>query len=81
MSNCRQVVAVEKDERFVPALKLLQESVGAERLKIVMGDILELDEAQLLRDVEAEVTDWEAEGKGEGTKTDILFSIYFFFSC
>ena len=63
MSDCRQVVAVEKDPRFEPALELLQEKVGKERLKIVMGDILELDEAEMLAGVQAEATEWSEEGK------------------
>lgn len=40
--NPRYVIAIEKDRRFTPALKLLQE-VAHGRLLIGMGDILSLD--------------------------------------
>jgi dimethyladenosine transferase 1 len=48
------VIALEKDERFVPALKMLQEAAGgAEKMSVVLGDALLVDEAQLLRQAQA----------------------------
>ncbi len=47
-ANARHVIAVEKDRRFLPALQLLRDAVGPERLTIHCGDMLRLDEALLL---------------------------------
>jgi dimethyladenosine transferase 1 len=57
-ANARHVIAVEKDRRFLPVLQQLRDAVGPERLSIVHGDMLELDEAQLLGS--ETVTPWDA---------------------
>lgn len=44
---------MEKDSRFLPALELLQQSSG-DRLKIVHGDMLKLDEEELLKEFSPE---------------------------
>lgn len=48
--NCehvKQVIGVEKDERFLPALQLLAQASN-NRFKLVHGDILEVEEEELL---------------------------------
>jgi 16S rRNA A1518/A1519 N6-dimethyltransferase RsmA/KsgA/DIM1 with predicted DNA glycosylase/AP lyase activity len=40
-ANAKQVLVIEKDPRFIPSLKLLQEaSGGPDRLRINIGDCL-----------------------------------------
>lgn len=56
--NPRSLIVVEKDPRFLPSLHLLQESFP-EKLVIIKGDALEVDEAELLQLVEAPKTSWE----------------------
>ena len=39
-AQVKEVHVIEKDPRFIPTLKLIQESVGSERLHINIGDCL-----------------------------------------
>ena len=39
-AQVKEVHVIEKDPRFIPTLKLIQESVGPERLFINIGDCL-----------------------------------------
>jgi dimethyladenosine transferase 1 len=61
LAGARHVVAIEKDKRFLPALEMLREAAGPERMTIVLGDALEVDETKLLRDAGAEHVAWELE--------------------
>lgn len=45
--HVKNVIAVEKDDRFLPALQLLSQASN-DRFKLVQGDILEVDEEELL---------------------------------
>jgi dimethyladenosine transferase 1 len=58
-ANAQHVIAVEKDRRFLPALQQLRDAVGADRLTIHCGDMLKLDEADLLRGTA--VTPWSSD--------------------
>lgn len=60
MAGARHVVAIEKDGRFLPALELLRQAAGPERMSIVHGDALLLDEGELLRAAEAEAVPWSS---------------------
>lgn len=53
------MVAVEKDERFLPALQLLQRAVGEDRMSIELTDALQMDEAKILAKVGAVARSWE----------------------
>jgi len=53
-------VVVEKDQRFIPSLQILQESFP-DQLVIIQGDALQIDEAEILNMVGAEKTDWKDE--------------------
>lgn len=44
----RHVVAVEKDERFAPALQMLQRAVGEHRMTLWIGDALQCPEEELI---------------------------------
>jgi dimethyladenosine transferase 1, mitochondrial len=46
--GARQVIAVEKDERFLPSLRLLQRASQG-RMRIVLADMLDVDEVDLVR--------------------------------
>ncbi len=62
LAGARHVVAIEKDPRFLPALEMLREAAGPERVTVVLADALEVDEASLLRVAGAESLPWEDEG-------------------
>ncbi|KAF9279858.1 Dimethyladenosine transferase 1, mitochondrial [Linnemannia elongata] len=47
-AGARRVVVVEKDSRFVPTLQQLSEA-SDQRLKFIMGDMLELDHAEIFK--------------------------------
>ena len=56
------VVALEKDFRFEPALRMLQEAVGEDRMTVVMDDALTVDEGKLLADSGAKPSqDWSSD--------------------
>jgi hypothetical protein len=57
----KECIVVEKDSRFLPALQILKEASN-NRLKIIQGDILKVDQCQLLEETSATPTSWE-EGK------------------
>lgn len=59
LAGARHVIAIEKDPRFLPALELLREAAGPERLTVVLADALEADEAALLAAAGAAGTPWE----------------------
>ncbi|KAG0203087.1 Dimethyladenosine transferase 1, mitochondrial [Mortierella sp. NVP41] len=47
-AGARRVVVVEKDTRFVPTLQQLSEA-SDQRLRFIMGDMLELDHAEIFK--------------------------------
>eukprot|EP01125_Pyxidicula_operculata_P022137 TRINITY_DN8908_c0_g1_i1.p1 TRINITY_DN8908_c0_g1~~TRINITY_DN8908_c0_g1_i1.p1 ORF type:complete len:315 (+),score=53.03 TRINITY_DN8908_c0_g1_i1:95-946(+) len=48
-AGCKNLILVEKDPRFLPALNMLKEAAeGKSKVTIVQGDILDVDEEQLL---------------------------------
>ena len=48
MAGAKHVIALEKDVRFLPALRMLQEAAGGpERMTVVEGDALTVDESQV----------------------------------
>jgi dimethyladenosine transferase 1 len=47
--GARKVIVVEKDRRFLPALEVLQQAAGKDRMEIVIGDMLEEDESELVK--------------------------------
>lgn len=57
--RAKKVIAIEKDARFLPALEYLKEASDG-RLEIVHGDMLKLDEEELLHRFAATPTRWEA---------------------
>ncbi|KAN0040220.1 hypothetical protein ACTA71_012110 [Dictyostelium dimigraforme] len=61
-SGAKKVIAVEMDPRFYPALKMLEESSQG-RMSLVMANMMDVDEAKLLRDSGAEITDWKDKSK------------------
>ena len=56
--SAKRVIAVEKDKRFLPALEFLKESSQG-RLEVVHGDMLELDEAELLGRFDTDRSEWQ----------------------
>eukprot|EP00002_Diphylleia_rotans_P007810 TRINITY_DN17472_c0_g1_i1.p1 TRINITY_DN17472_c0_g1~~TRINITY_DN17472_c0_g1_i1.p1 ORF type:complete len:326 (+),score=78.34 TRINITY_DN17472_c0_g1_i1:78-1055(+) len=48
----KKVIAIEKDERFLQTLRGMQQVYGEDRLKVVHGDALEIDERDLIDDLE-----------------------------
>ncbi|KYQ88390.1 Dimethyladenosine transferase [Tieghemostelium lacteum] len=56
-SDAKKIIAVEMDNRFYPALKMLEEASQG-KLTIVMGNMMEVDEAKILYDNGAEKSDW-----------------------
>ncbi|KAN0012198.1 hypothetical protein ACTFIU_007496 [Dictyostelium citrinum] len=61
-SGAKKVIAVEMDPRFYPALKMLEESSEG-RMSLIMANMMDVDEAKLLRDAGAEITDWKDKSK------------------
>ncbi|KAM9985950.1 hypothetical protein ACTFIZ_002210 [Dictyostelium cf. discoideum] len=61
-SGAKKVIAVEMDPRFYPALKMLEESSGG-RMSLIMANMMDVDEAKLLRDAGAETTNWKDKSK------------------
>ncbi|KAF0974892.1 hypothetical protein FDP41_006059 [Naegleria fowleri] len=47
-ANPKRLIVVEKDERFMPALQNLQQSVEEDKMHIVQGDILKVDQYKLM---------------------------------
>ncbi|EFC37330.1 predicted protein [Naegleria gruberi] len=47
-ANPKRLIVVEKDERFMPALQNLQQSVDDGKMHIVQGDILKVDQFKLV---------------------------------
>ena len=61
IGGAKHVICVEKDERFLPALELLREAVGKDKMSIVLGDAMDVDEGKLLKEQEVEPWDWDSE--------------------
>jgi len=57
LGGAKKVIAVEKDTRFIPALEILQRACP-ERMDIVVGDALKVDEAEILENAGAEKRAW-----------------------
>ncbi|EGG21401.1 Dimethyladenosine transferase [Cavenderia fasciculata] len=61
-AGAKKVIAVEMDRRFIPALRMLEEASEG-RLSVVMGDMMKVDEGELLRHFQAEKMPWEEKSK------------------
>eukprot|EP01132_Coremiostelium_polycephalum_P002113 gene2113-2602_t len=61
-SQAKKVIAVEMDDRFFPALRMLS-NASEGRLEIVMGNMMDVDEAKILEDAGADTTPWEEPSK------------------
>ncbi|GAM27201.1 hypothetical protein SAMD00019534_103760, partial [Acytostelium subglobosum LB1] len=70
-SGAKKVIAVEMDRRFIPALRMMEEASDG-RLKVVMGDMMDVDEAKILRENCAEKVDW-----GQPSKVKIIGNLPF----
>lgn len=52
--GCKNVVVVEKDKRFEPALTQIKDSIDEERrMELVFADILRIDEEDLFKTIDA----------------------------
>ncbi|EGC32018.1 hypothetical protein DICPUDRAFT_156077 [Dictyostelium purpureum] len=61
-SEAKKVIAVEMDPRFYPALKMLEDASEG-RMKLIMANMLEVDEAKILFENGAEFAPWEEKSK------------------
>ncbi|EFA74579.1 Dimethyladenosine transferase [Heterostelium album PN500] len=61
-SGAKKVIAVEMDRRFIPALKMLEDASDG-RLSVVMGDMKDVNEAEILKQFGAVPTDWDKPSK------------------
>ncbi|KAK5580367.1 hypothetical protein RB653_000383 [Dictyostelium firmibasis] len=61
-SGAKKVIAVEMDPRFYPALKMLEESSEG-RMQLIMANMMDVDEAKILREAGAEISDWKDKSK------------------
>ena len=74
--HVKQVISVEKDDRFFPALQLLAQATN-DQFKLVQGDILEVDEEELLLHygLDQQATDFESwQTMGSTERPEVLLT-------
>lgn len=58
MNFAKRCVAVEKDERFFPALQMIEQATDG-RFKLISGDILSISEEECLKNFKLKKKNWD----------------------